>query len=151
MSVRGLEPAAQAAIRRLGRFPGTPAGVLHRLESVQNATDQGRHVARAILGDTRAYGEVPWFWSIQGPVRLQIAGLSRPDDTTVTAGDPAAGRFSVFCFRSGRLVAVESVNRPADHVAARRVLATDQLPTPEQTTAPGFSLKKYVTDLATTH
>ena len=88
--------------------------------------------------------EVPWFWSNQGPLRLQIAGVRRPDDDTVVTGDVAGGRFSVFCFRDERLVAVESLNKPADHLAARRVLANDDRPTPEQVADPDFSLKDHV-------
>jgi Reductase C-terminal len=85
-----------------------------RLESVQNATDYGRHVASMILGGHAAYDEPPWFWTHQGPLRLQIAGLAQPGDDTVISGDVHGGRFSVFCFRDERLVAVESLNRPAD-------------------------------------
>ena len=98
----------------------------------------------------RRNAEVPWFWSNQGPLRLQIAGVRRPGDSTVVTGDVASGRFSVFCYRDARLVAVESLNRPADHVAARRVLATDDRPTAEQVADPDFSLKTHVHQLAAT-
>ncbi|HLU54147.1 MAG TPA: FAD-dependent oxidoreductase [Pseudonocardia sp.] len=114
-----------------------------RLESVQNATDQGRHVAASILGGRRPYTAVPWFWSHQGALKLQIAGLRLPTDTAVACGDPATGRFSVCCFRDAHLVAVESVNRPADHVAARRLLADGRTPDPDQVAEPGFSLKDF--------
>ncbi|MCF7550681.1 FAD-dependent oxidoreductase [Pseudonocardia sp. WMMC193] len=146
--LRTSDPAVYA-IGDCARFPFGPDGALHRLESVQNAVGQGTHVARAILDETsERYGGLPWFWSDQGPVRLQIAGLARPDDTTVLTGDVPGGRFSAFRFRAGSLVAVESVNRPADHMAARRVLGTDRLPGPEQVAAPGFSLKQHATQLA---
>jgi 3-phenylpropionate/trans-cinnamate dioxygenase ferredoxin reductase subunit len=131
------------AVGDCASFPGDASGRRLRLESVQNAVDQGRHVASAILGSAAPYAEVPWFWSNQGPLRLQIAGLVSPGDSTVLAGDEAGGRFSVFCFRNGRLVAVESLNRPADHMAARRVLAAGDLPTPEQVADPAFSLKDH--------
>ncbi len=64
------------------------------------------------------YAALPWFWSDQGRWKLQIAGLARPHDRTVTRGDPANGPFSVFCYREGHLVGVEIVNRPADHMIA---------------------------------
>ena len=102
-----------------------------------------------ILGDTDPHIALPWFWSTQGPIRLQITGLARPRDTSVVSGDPAAGRFSVFRYRADRLVAVESINRPADHVAARHVLAGDDLPNPLQVANPEFTIKQHTNRLAT--
>lgn len=96
---------------------------LTRLESVQNAVDQGKCVAARLTGDAHAYDALPWFWSHQGAIKLQIAGLATGADETVTRGDPAGGKFSVFVYREGRLIAVESVNSPADHMVARRLLA----------------------------
>ncbi|HEX6685726.1 MAG TPA: FAD-dependent oxidoreductase [Candidatus Limnocylindrales bacterium] len=121
--------------------PHTPARV--RLESVQNAVDHGNSVARTILGGSAPYDAVPWFWSDQHEVKLQISGISTGHDHTVVAGSLDAGKFSVFCFRWGRLVAVESANRPADHVVSRRAFAAGKLPTPEEVAAPGFSLKEF--------
>ncbi|MEV0186218.1 oxidoreductase C-terminal domain-containing protein [Streptomyces sp. NPDC050625] len=92
---------------------------------------------------------MPWFWSVQGPVTLQIAGLARPGDDAVICGEPAAGRFSVLRFRGDWLVAVESVNRPGDHVAARRVLAGLDRPIPAEAAVPGFSLKEHAARLGT--
>jgi 3-phenylpropionate/trans-cinnamate dioxygenase ferredoxin reductase component len=66
-----------------------------------------------------------------------------PDDSTVVRGDPATDKFSVFCFRNGTLAAVESVNHPADHMAARRLLGQRLPLTPEQAADPGFDLKEY--------
>lgn len=137
------------AVGDCANFLGESPGTRMRLESVQNATDQGRHVADMILGGTTSYAEVPWFWSNQGTLRLQIAGLTRPGDTTVVSRDARSGRFSVFCFRDGRLVAVESLNRPADHMAARRVLAAADRLTAEQVADPAFSLKYHAKHLAT--
>ena len=146
--LRTTDPAV-FAVGDCASAPETPGGPRVRLESVQNATDQGRRVADAILGATAGVPEVPWFWSIQGPVRLQIAGLRRPGDTAVVNGDVSGGRFSVFLYRDARLVAVESVNRPADHMAARRVLATDARPTPEQVVGADFTLKAHAEQFAT--
>lgn len=102
-----------------------------RLESVQNATDQARSVAATIVtGKPQVYREVPWFWSTQHGARLQIAGVPDGPCTTVVRGDPASGAFSVFCFDDERLCAVESVNRPKDHMAARKLLATNATLTP---------------------
>jgi 3-phenylpropionate/trans-cinnamate dioxygenase ferredoxin reductase component len=93
------------------------------IESVQNAVDQAKSVAGAILGQSIPHGAVPWFWSDQGDVKLQIAGLSGPGDEIVMRGDPEEGRFSAMHFRQGRLVAIDSVNSPADHMSGRKLIA----------------------------
>lgn len=94
-----------------------------RLESVQNAVDQGKCVAARLTGNDHAYDALPWFWSHQGEAKLQIAGLAMGMDDSVLRGDPATGKFSVFVYRDDRLIAVESMNSPADHMVARRLLA----------------------------
>lgn len=93
------------------------------IESVQNAVDQAKSVAGAILGQRIPHGAVPWFWSDQGDIKLQIAGLSGAGDEVVMRGNPDEGRFSALHFRQDRLVAVDSVNSPADHIAARKLIA----------------------------
>ncbi|RFC71911.1 FAD-dependent oxidoreductase [Streptomyces sp. AcE210] len=130
------------AVGDCARFPSPHAGRYLRLESVQNATDQARCVAAAICGEPYAYTAVPWFWSEQYAMRLQMAGLTAAHDETVTVGDPDGGRFSVLCFRAGRLIGAESMNRPADHGIARRLLTTGTHLTPETAREPGFDLKK---------
>jgi 3-phenylpropionate/trans-cinnamate dioxygenase ferredoxin reductase component len=141
-NLRTDDPAIYA-VGDCASHPNVHAGRRVRLESVQNATDQGRHVAHAILGGDATYAELPWFWSHQGELKLQIAGVRMLGDESVVCGDHASGRFSVCSFRRGRLVAVESVNKPADHTAARRVLAEGRSPQPEQVADPAFSLKEF--------
>ncbi|OUM44616.1 NAD(P)/FAD-dependent oxidoreductase [Arthrobacter sedimenti] len=141
-ALRTSDPAI-LAVGDCANFPSVHAGTRIRLESVQNATDQGRHAAQTILGKPAAYAELPWFWSTQGGFRLQIAGLSAPGDETVLNGDPETSRFSILCFRDGRLSAVESMNSPADHMAARKLLASSWGPAPEEAATPGFSLKTF--------
>ncbi|MGO4192566.1 NAD(P)/FAD-dependent oxidoreductase [Arthrobacter sp. YAF17] len=133
------------AIFALGDCASFPAraGARIRLESTQNATDQARHTARSILGKAERYASLPWFWSQQGPLKLQIAGLSRPGDQTVLRGDPAANRFSVFCYRDGDLAAVESVNSPGDHMAARRLLAQGRSVSPAEAADQAFDVKAH--------
>lgn len=94
-----------------------------RLECVQNAADQAKCVAQRLTGTLNPYTSLPWFWSDQGDDRLQIAGLIDRHDTAVIRGALKDRNFSVFCFRAGQLVGVESVNRPADHIVSRRLLA----------------------------
>lgn len=136
--------AAISAIGDCARFPTpfahglTPDGTV-RIESVQNAIDQGRCLAARLTGKPAAYGALPWFWSDQGPHKLQIAGLSGPADASVIRGSGDA--FSVFRFREGCLSAVESVDRAGDHMIARRLLAAGMPLTPDQAADPGFDLK----------
>ena len=131
------------AIGDCANFP-TPFAVSRvRLESVQNAVDQARCVAAAIAGKPAVYDKVPWFWSDQGDLKLQIAGITVSHDASVLRGDPADGHFSVFCYRDGRLIGVESVNQTADHVVARRLLAGDPGLTPEQAADISYDLRAH--------
>ncbi|OLZ71645.1 hypothetical protein AV521_12075 [Streptomyces sp. IMTB 2501] len=132
------------AIGDCARFPAPGSGRHIRLESVQNASDQARYVAAAICGESAPYTAVPWFWSEQYELRLQMAGLTAGHDETVTVGDPDGARFSVLCFLQGRLIGVESVGRPADHGIARRLLAAGTGPSPAEARSPGFDLKAFV-------
>jgi 3-phenylpropionate/trans-cinnamate dioxygenase ferredoxin reductase subunit len=136
------------AIGDCANFP-TPFAVGRvRLESVQNAVDQGRCVAGHIAGKPAPYDKVPWFWSDQGDLKLQIAGITAAHDKAVLRGDPDGGHFSVFCFRAGRLIGVESVNQTADHVVARRLLAGDPKLTPEQAADESYDLRAHARSLA---
>ena len=137
------EDAAVFAIGDCANFP-TPFAIDRvRLESVQNAVDQGRCVAAHIAGKPVRYDKVPWFWSDQGDLKLQIAGITAGHDKAVLRGDPEGGHFSVFCFRGGRLIGVESVNQPADHVVARRLLAGDPPLSPEQAADESYDLRAH--------
>ncbi|MGK4219479.1 NAD(P)/FAD-dependent oxidoreductase [Kocuria marina] len=131
------------AIGDCASFPNAHTGTRTRLESVQNATDQAAILAKTLTDTPTGYRELPWFWSIQGKHKLQIAGIAGLPDHTVLRGDPEQGKFSLFCYQHDVLTAVESVNSPADHLAARRILA-HQLPlTPDQAADPAFDLKGY--------
>lgn len=94
-----------------------------RLESVQNAVDQAKSAAASLLGQSSVYCQVPWFWSDQYDIKLQIAGIGMPHDQAVLRGDVSSGAFSVCYFRDGVLVGVDSLNKPAEHMAARKLLA----------------------------
>ncbi|MET4538406.1 3-phenylpropionate/trans-cinnamate dioxygenase ferredoxin reductase subunit [Arthrobacter bambusae] len=139
-TLRTADPTV-LAIGDCASFPSAHAQDRLRLESVQNAIDQGRHAAKAILGATSPYTELPWFWSTQGPYKLQMAGLARPDDDLLILGDQTAAKFSVLCFRDGILAAVESVNMPSDHIAARKLLAAGTGITRTEAETEGFTLK----------
>lgn len=112
-----------------------------RLESVQNAQDQAKAAGLAIAGRTGPYGTVPRFWSDQYELKFQIVGISRNFDQQALRGSIDDGRFSVFYYRQGRLIAVDSVNRPGDQMAARRLIAGGASPPPEQISDSSFDLK----------
>jgi 3-phenylpropionate/trans-cinnamate dioxygenase ferredoxin reductase subunit len=121
--------------------PNRFAGGRARLESVQNAVDQAKAVAATLLGQPRPYDEVPWFWSDQYEAKLQMVGISSGHDHLIVRGDPALGRFSVCYFKTGTLVAIDSVNRPSDHMTGRKLLTLGTDLTPEQAADEGFELK----------
>ncbi|MEU8416733.1 FAD-dependent oxidoreductase [Amycolatopsis japonica] len=130
-----------SAVGDCANFPCVQAGTATRLESVQNAVDQARAVAAVIAGEPAPYESLPWFWTDQLGAKLQIAGILTGAEKTVVTGDREGGKFSVLSFRDDVLAGVESVNRPPDHIAARRLFAADPAPRFETLEANGFDLK----------
>lgn len=127
---------------------GDAAGYRHwftgqdvRLESVQNATDQAKLAARTIVGHDVAYAAVPWFWSDIGDMKLQMVGLTAGGDRNVISGDAADNRFSVYRYAGPRLLGIESVNSPADHMLGRKMLAAGFSPAPTLAAAGPGALK----------
>jgi 3-phenylpropionate/trans-cinnamate dioxygenase ferredoxin reductase component len=118
-------------------------GGMLRLEAVQNAVDQAKTAAKVIAGHASAYHAVPWFWSDQADLKLQIAGVAPKLDQVALRGDSEAGAFSAFGYAEGRLRVVESVNRPADHMMARRMIAEGRGPSPAEAADPAFDLKAF--------
>ena len=124
---------AISAIGDCARFPYDNR--LVRLSSVQNAFDGATHVARRLTGDTSTYAPVPWFWSDQAGVKLQMAGLpaalhgGRQDglhERLDVEGDLDGGSFSVHRYLGDRFVGGESVGMPRAHLAMRRRLAAER-------------------------
>jgi 3-phenylpropionate/trans-cinnamate dioxygenase ferredoxin reductase subunit len=142
------------AIGDCAAYPSAHGTGTVRLESLQNATDQGRHVARAIAtGTAEPYQALPWFWSHQGEMRFQSAGLTAGHDRTVVLGDPDSDSFSVLAFRAGRLLGGDSVNAPGDHRALRHLLGPERAQwadavTPEACAASGLALRDVFRGLA---
>lgn len=97
-----------------------------RLESVQNAVDQAKAAAAHITGGSAPLVAVPWFWTDQYDLKVQMAGLSRPGTGAILRGDPSSGAFSVLEMDGGHLVAAYTVNRAADHMAARKLIGERQ-------------------------
>ena len=125
-----------------------------RLESIQNATDQARTVAANVVASVNSgvavatptsafssYHAVPWFWSDQGEHSLQMAGLSFDADEYVTRGEPGSNSFSVYHYRAGKLIAVDSVNTPRDHMMARKLIDAGVSPSADQAADTSFDLK----------
>jgi 3-phenylpropionate/trans-cinnamate dioxygenase ferredoxin reductase subunit len=135
-----------SAVGDCAAHPNPFAPGMTRIESVQNATDQGRCVAARIAGRPSAFCAVPWFWSDQGDLKLQIAGIATGCERVIVRGDPASASCAAFCFSGERLLAVETVSRPADHMAARHLIAHRAMLTPEQAADESFDLKKLAAD-----
>jgi 3-phenylpropionate/trans-cinnamate dioxygenase ferredoxin reductase subunit len=94
-----------------------------RLESVQNAIEQGKSAALQLTGEDRKFSDIPWFWSDQYDLKLQIAGLSLDYDQTVVRGDMDSASFSIYYLRQGKAIAVDSVNNPREFITAKKLLA----------------------------
>jgi 3-phenylpropionate/trans-cinnamate dioxygenase ferredoxin reductase subunit len=117
-------------------------GNLLRLESVQNANEQGKAAAAALLGLEKPFTATPWFWSDQYDKKLQMAGLSQGANSWAVRGDKASGSFSVYHFLGTKLLAVDSVNATKDHLLARKLLDAGASPTPEQVSDGAFDLSR---------
>jgi 3-phenylpropionate/trans-cinnamate dioxygenase ferredoxin reductase subunit len=107
------------------RFSSRRYGRKLRLECVQNAIDQAKAVASALLGKPQAYDPVPWFWSDQYELKLQMAGLGEGYDEAKTAGDVSAARFSVEYRKNGKLIAVDAVNDGRAYMSGRKRIAEE--------------------------
>ncbi|HLJ52343.1 MAG TPA: FAD-dependent oxidoreductase [Rhizomicrobium sp.] len=119
--------AAGDCTRHIGR-----EGTALRLECVQNAIDQAKHAALSMLGKPSVYQEVPWFWSDQYDLKLQIAGLARPSDHLVLRGNPDARKFAVFHLRDGAIAAVEAVNSAPEYLVGKKLIAEGKKIAPER-------------------
>jgi 3-phenylpropionate/trans-cinnamate dioxygenase ferredoxin reductase subunit len=126
--------ASVLAVGDCTRFPDRRAGRALRLESVQNANDQARTAVATLTGAPRPHDVLPWFWSDQTGLRLQMAGLmpaeGTPGLTTVRRPGPGANpnAFSLFHYVDGQLVCIESVNAPVDHMMGRKLLEAGKSP-----------------------
>jgi 3-phenylpropionate/trans-cinnamate dioxygenase ferredoxin reductase subunit len=104
--------------------PNRFAGGAARLESVQNAVDQARSVAATLTGKPKPFDAVPWFWTDQFDAKLQMVGLSQDADQVIARGSIDSRKFSICYFKDDALIAIDSVNRPGDHLAGRKLLAS---------------------------
>jgi len=123
-------------------FPDPLSGRRVRLESVQAATDHARTISKRLTGKPAPYAAVPWFWSDQGDLKLQIAGLGAGADEHV-AHKPAKGGLAVLSFTSGRLVSVETVDSASTHMTARKLLASGRIVSKPELAAVNYNLVDY--------
>jgi len=121
-------------------YPSDITGRLLRIESVQNATEQARTVARRLAGRPAPFVNVPWFWSDQGELRLQIVGLTTGHDTALASRPELGGGVSVFCFAGPTLCGIESVDRAVDHAIARRLFKARPRPSLRDVLGAGLTL-----------
>jgi 3-phenylpropionate/trans-cinnamate dioxygenase ferredoxin reductase subunit len=112
-----------------------------RLESVDNAFEQGNTVALNLLGNPTLHDKVPWFWSDQFDLKLIIVGVAQAYDTVVLRGVPATRSFSACYLRGGELIAIDCVNSAKDQMAARKLLPTHPRPNVEKLADPAIALK----------
>jgi 3-phenylpropionate/trans-cinnamate dioxygenase ferredoxin reductase subunit len=116
-------------------------GALLRFESVQNAVEQGKAAAASLLGREKPFNATPWFWSDQYDLKLQMAGLSQGHDACVQRPGDGENAFTLFYYRDGRLIAADSVNRPGEHLLARKLLDAGVSPDPSQAGDPAYDLR----------
>lgn len=139
---------AVLAIGDCTRFPDRRAGQALRLESVQNANDQARTAVATLTGAKRPHDAVPWFWSDQGSMRLQMAGLVPAEGTagahTVRRPGANPSSFSLLHYVDGQLRCVESVNAPVDHMMSRKLLEAGRSPEPAVAADPAVPLKTHL-------
>lgn len=133
------------AIGDVAQFDLPRYGISTQLESVQNAIEQGKLAATSICGDSQNYDPVPWFWSDQYELKLQIAGLIVGADSHVRRGDPEAGKFAIFHFKDKRLIACEAVNCAPEYMAAQRMIASGAEPDPERLRDESVAMKDFLT------
>lgn len=125
--------------------PGAPAGSRIRFESVNNAVEQAKVAAYSVVGRSEEYSLNPWFWSNQGDLKLQIAGLSGDADATVLRRDEEKGRFTVLYYRGRQVVAADCINAPLDFMAVKSALSTGATIPPEAAADTSVMLKTLIT------
>ena len=131
------------AIGDCTRHPNGIYGRTLRLESVHNALEQAKTASASICGKPKPYDQVPWFWSDQYDLKLQIAGLSQGHDRVVVRGNPEIGRsFAVFYLKDGILVAVDAVNRPMEFLAAKQLIAGHARIAPDRLADESINMKQ---------
>jgi len=137
---RTSDPAVYA-VGDCTSHPNSIYGRRLRLESVHNALEQAKTAASNLCGHQLVYSQVPWFWSDQYDIKLQIAGLSEGYDDVVVRGNPSAASFACFYLRDRRLIAVDAVNSPREFMQAKDLIGGRAEPDRAQLADPGIQLR----------
>lgn len=124
--------------------PNSIFGTRVRLESVHNALEQAKTAASTLCGSPKAYVQVPWFWSDQYDVKMQIAGLSQCHDEVIIRGDPGARKFAAFYLRNGVVIAVDAINAAQEYMAARKLIAQKAKIAPDRLADTTIPMKEMV-------
>ncbi len=112
-----------------------------RLESVDNAFEQGTTVALNLLGAATPHDKLPWFWSDQFDLKLVIVGVAHGYDSVILRGSAATRSFSACYLRGGELIAIDTVNQPKDQMAARKLIAAHARPNPDKLADAAIALR----------
>jgi 3-phenylpropionate/trans-cinnamate dioxygenase ferredoxin reductase subunit len=134
------------AIGDVTRRPMPIYDCLFRMESVPNALEQARQAACAITGQPAPAGEVPWQWSDQYDLKLQIAGYPFGADRVLVRGDVTAASFALFHMKGAQIQAVEAVNAPAEFMAGRQLIGNRKAVDPQKLTDTRISMKEVAAD-----
>ncbi|MFW2403859.1 MAG: NAD(P)/FAD-dependent oxidoreductase [Gammaproteobacteria bacterium] len=119
------------AIGDCTNHPNSLLGRRLRLESVHNAQEQAKTAAATICGQLKPYAQIPWFWSDQYDLKLQIVGLSGEHDQVVLRGDPDARSFAAFYMDGDRLIAVDAINKAREFMLSKKLIAAGARIDPE--------------------
>jgi len=127
------------------RHPNSLLGINLRLESVHNALEQAKTAAAAMCGDLQPYAQIPWFWSDQYDVKLQIVGLSSGYDKLVIRGDQDAKSFAAFYLKNGRVLAIDAINSPREFMLGKKLIAAKAQFDPEKLADESVDFKSMAT------
>ena len=127
------------------RHPNSLLGINLRLESVHNALEQAKTAAAAMCGDLQPYAQIPWFWSDQYDVKLQIVGLSNGYDKLVIRGDQDAKSFAAFYLKNGRVLAIDAINSPREFMLGKKLIAAKAQFDPEKLADESVDFKSMAT------
>lgn len=126
------------------QYPSPIYGRALHLESVHNAIEQAKTAAAAILGQDKPFTQVPWFWSDQYDIKLQTTGVNHGYDDVIIRGDTTTASFAAFYLQSGRLLAVDAINRPREFMAAKALIAERAVIEPARLADEGLPIKSLV-------
>lgn len=143
LEARSSDPAI-FAIGDVAHRPMPLYGRMFRMESVPNALEQAKQAASAITGRPAPAGEVPWQWSDQYDLKLQIAGYPFDANEVLLRGDPASGKFAVFHLKGDQIQSVEAINSPPEFMMGKQLIGNRKAVSKAKLADPSISMKEVV-------